>query len=576
MTTTTPTTSTGRYDPLPLWSRALGRLGRSTMPAPQHRAGVERDLRIPAGDVTLAADHFAPLTADPCPTLLVRSPYGRGFPWSQFLGANLVQQGFHVLLVACRGTAGSEGEFRPFRDDVRDGPAVVAWMREQPWFDGRLATVGPSYLGYTQLALATDPPPELRAMVLLAPAATPGAAVWDHGAFRLQHGLVIAAGMDTYHRGFGALVRAGVRMARRLDRVARSQPLLDGYLAGTGGRRVPVFEDMLTRGADDDRWAGTDLRDAVTNEGPATFLVGGWWDLLLEQTLDLFTRAETAGRRPRLLVGPWTHTSMVDRAGWPVVLPALLAFLREHLGVEPSFGDAGTPSAGPSAERPVRVHVGGAGWADLATWPPAACERVWHLHPDGVLASDGPALSVSAPSVVRYDPADPPPSVGGELPARGGQVDNAGLEARADVLVLTSAPLAEPLEVAGTVTARLDLRITGEGAHVFVRLCDVDDGGTSRNVCDGILAVPRGDAAYSPGGAPVSIPMSATAHRFGAGHRLRLQVSGGAFPRYARSTGTWEPVATATHLRPLTIELRHGPGSVLAVPAVDAGARSVP
>src|SRR3954452_22424010 len=90
MTTTTPTTSTGRYDPLPLWSRALGRLGRSTMPAPRHRAGVERDLRIHAGDVTLVADHFAPLTADPCPTLLVRSPYGRGFPWSQFLGVNLV------------------------------------------------------------------------------------------------------------------------------------------------------------------------------------------------------------------------------------------------------------------------------------------------------------------------------------------------------------------------------------------------------------------------------------------------------------------------------------------------------
>src|SRR3954454_19266414 len=345
MTTTAPTTSTGRYDPLPLWSRLLGRLGRSTMPAARCRAGVGRTLDIPAGDVSLAADHFAPLGTGPCPTLLVRSPYGRGFPWSQFLGANLVRQGFHVLIVATRGTGGSGGDFRPFRDDVRDAPAVLSWLREQPWFDGRLATIGPSYLGYTQLALATDPPPELRAMVLLAPAAHAGAGAWDHGVFRLQHALVVAAGIDTYHRGFAAFVRGSVRMARRLDRVARSQPLLESYLVGTGGRRVPLFEDMLTHSPDDDVWAGTDVREAITNAGPATLLVGGWWDLLLDQTLDLFTRAEAAGRRPRMLLGPWTHTSMVDRAGWPVVLPAALAFLRDHLGVEAPGPDAAAPSA---------------------------------------------------------------------------------------------------------------------------------------------------------------------------------------------------------------------------------------
>ena len=228
-----------------------------------------------------------------------------------------MRQGFHVLIVATRGTGGSGGDFRPFRDDVRDAPAVLSWLREQPWFDGRLATIGPSYLGYTQLALATDPPPELRAMVLLAPAAHAGAGAWDHGVFRLQHALVVAAGIDTYHRGFAAFVRGSVRMARRLDRVARSQPLLESYLAGTGGRRVPLFEDMITHGPDDDVWAGTDLREAITNAGTATLLVGGWWDLLLDQTLDLFTRAEAAGRRPRMLLGPWTHTSMVDRAGWP-------------------------------------------------------------------------------------------------------------------------------------------------------------------------------------------------------------------------------------------------------------------
>ena len=116
------------------------------------------------------------------------------------------------------------------------------------------------------------------------------------------------------------------------------------------------------------------------------------------------------------------------------------------------------------------------------------------------------------------------------------------------------------------VEARLDLTIGGEGAHVFVRLCDVDAGGTSRNVCDGILAVPRENSAYSPAGGPVAVRLAATAHRFAAGHRLRVQISGGAFPRYARSTGTWEPAATARHLQKVTLELRHGTGTVLALP----------
>jgi uncharacterized protein len=86
--------------------------------------------------------------------------------------------------------------------------------------------------------------------------------------------------------------------------------------------------------------------------------------------------------------------------------------------------------------------------------------------------------------------------------------------------------------------------------------------------------VPPAHAAYTAGGGQVTITLAATAHRFGTGHCLRLQVSGGAFPRYARSTGTWEPVATAVELRPVTIELRHGPGSVLSVPAVGVEPRA--
>jgi len=121
------------------------------------------------------------------------------------------------------------------------------------------------------------------------------------------------------------------------------------------------------------------------------------------------------------------------------------------------------------------------------------------------------------------------------------------------VLVFTSDPLRAPLDVLGSVHAVLHLRASTGHAHVFVRLCDVDPQGRSWNVTDGILRL----TPDAPEEEPVRVPMSSNAHQFAPGHRLRLQVSGGAHPRFARNTGTGEPLATATRLVPTDIEVYH-------------------
>jgi predicted acyl esterase len=93
----------------------------------------------------------------------------------------------------------------------------------------------------------------------------------------------------------------------------------------------------------------------------------------------------------------------------------------------------------------------------------------------------------------------------------------------------------------------------------------VDTAGRSRNVTDGIVRLSSGVTEPQA----VTVPMSSTAHRFEPGHRLRLQVSGGAFPRYARNTGTGEPLATAARLVPTDIEVYHNLArpSALVLPA---------
>jgi uncharacterized protein len=157
------------------------------------------------------------------------------------------------------------------------------------------------------------------------------------------------------------------------------------------------------------------------------------------------------------------------------------------------------------------------------------------------------------------------PSVGGRrMDSRGsGPQDNTRLEARHDVLTFTGPILGDPYEVIGPVSLRL--RVKGSSSHfdVFARLCDVDAGGKSCNVCDGIVRLDGGQPADADGWTEIEVPMSATAHRFGAGHRLRVQVSGGAHPRFARNTGTAEQIATATRLVPVDIELTD---AVLSLP----------
>ncbi|MEO7003662.1 MAG: CocE/NonD family hydrolase, partial [Ktedonobacterales bacterium] len=180
-------------------------------------------------------------------------------------------------------------------------------------------------------------------------------------------------------------------------------------------------------------------------------------------------------------------------------------------------------------------------------------QQRWHLQPQGALAITMPGAS-SEPDRYRYDPADPTPAVGGNVlgaQQRMGQKDNRALEARRDVLVYTSDPLEQDMEVIGPVSADLYVGSSLEHTDFFARLCVVEPSGRSLNLCDNILrltpdAIPAADA---DGARHIQIDLWPTAYRFRRGQRIRVQVSSGAHPRFARNAGSGEPVATATTLR---------------------------
>lgn len=120
-----------------------------------------------------------------------------------------------------------------------------------------------------------------------------------------------------------------------------------------------------------------------------------------------------------------------------------------------------------------------------------------------------------------------------------------------------------------------DIYVRSSVAHfdVFVRVCDVDRQGVSRNVCDALAPVtPQSCEHRSDGTVRVAFSLWPTAHRFAAGHRIRVQVSSGAHPRYARNPGTGEPLATATRLVAAHQEVFNGPEQPSAVSLSVVGA----
>jgi hypothetical protein len=198
--------------------------------------------------------------------------------------------------------------------------------------------------------------------------------------------------------------------------------------------------------------------------------------------------------------------------------------------------------------------MGGGGWRDLAEWPPrdTSVQR-WHLHSGGTLGTSAPAESTK--DRYTYDPADPTPAVGGTSSMNSGPRDNRALEQRPDVLTYTSEPMDGPLVITGEVTVELFAGSSRPHTDFFARLCDVDPGGKSVNITDGILRLDG--ATETP--QKVTIDLWPTAHQFSPGHRIRLQVSSGAHPRYARNPGSGEPLATASTLHAVRQAVYHDP-----------------
>jgi hypothetical protein len=492
--------------------------------AGRRRIAGELDVGIAMPDGTiLLADRWTPVPSTDAPTILIRTCYSRK-AFSALIARAYAERGYQTVIVNSRGTFGSGGgPFYAMHHEHDDGMAVLEWVRAQPWYSGTMVLAGASYLGYTQWAVAADAGSDVLAMHPHFTSARLAQNFLSTGAVELDTAARWAMVTATQERP-----RANARVAlgideKHLQASMNTLPInvIDEKVLGAAW---PFYKDTVTRTEDDPRWGAWDRRvDLPRVTVPASF-VAGWYDPFLMDQLKDFSALRATGTPARLTIGPWTHAS--KGASNASVHDTL-----EWIGIQ-------TGKSRGVDRSPVRAFVMGANrWLDLDEWPPpAAVSERWYLGTDGSL---GDVQVAGEPRRFAYDPAIPTPSVGGRLLLAGaGRKNNRALESRDDVLTFTSAALQGDLTVAGSISAEIWMTSTRPTWDLFVRLCEVDARGRSFNVSDGLIRVAVATVTDTP--QLIRLELSPTAQRFRRGSRVRIQVSSGAHPRFARNLGSDE------------------------------------
>ncbi len=575
---------------------------------------VEHNLPIMMRDGTMTyADVYRPDAPGAFPALLQRTPYDKSSPQMRASTIDTIHaasRGYAAVVQDVRGRYASEGEFYTFVNEAYDGHVSIDWVASQSWCTGKVGMWGASYVGATQWLAAMSKPEALAAIV-------PGVTAsdyhegwtWQGGAFELGFNLTwttLALTASNFENLNGRLRLPEHRLENLLDsRDAlnehfRKLPLNDLEFLKDG--LAPYYYDWIDHPEFDDYWRAVSIEEHHADVTVPALNWGGWYDIFMGGTIRNFTGmrsnggSEFARRGQRLIIGPWVHGGLPTQVAGEVDFGARASAGR--FGLEERvfrFYDHWLKGEdnGLMDEKPVQIFVMGVNeWRGEDDWPLERAENVkFYLHSQGKANSLNGNGSLSPespghepPDTFVYNPIDPVPTAGGGLCCdpglfAPGAFDHRAIEAREDVLVYSTRPLEEDVEVTGPVTVTLYATSSAVDTDFTAKLLDVGDCGFARNLTDGILRAryrtPRTAASFiEPGRVyEYTIDLWATSNVFRKGHQIRLEISSSNFPRFDRNLNTGESIAAGSQFVPAMQTVLHSVEhpSHVTLPVVPAG-----
>lgn len=486
-------------------------------------AAPDLTLQIPMRDgMLLPADVYLPSPdAKNLPCLLLRNPAGRKTePWISTY-ADLAKSGYAVVFQDTRSAIDFEGKTFPYFSDGwgkdQDGYDTVQWLSKHPLTNGKIGTFGFSAAGITQLMMAPSAPPALKCQYI---------------------GFALGS---VYHH---AIFSGG--------QILKSQ--VEGWL-GWHAKDTGILNYIYNQPFYNDFWMSFDSLRKANHVSVPAFIYGGWYDPFLKGTLDAYLARENEGGegakgQQRLLIGPWEHY-------WPAIV---------------HFGDFQVPKEGerlPFDLSPQRwfdfylkdidnhlqdlpkviyyvmgpfdgTHSSGNRWRTAESWPVPSVETPFYLSADHKLVENKNAPAHQALTYL-YDPRNPIPTIGGRnLFLESGPKDQKSIENREDILLFTSDPFPEDMEITGPIYAKLFFSSDQPDTEIVVRLTDVYPDGRSILIADGNCRIVFHEEWFLQS-KPIDLPheftvdLWSTSIVFAKGHALRISVSSSSYPRYEKN-----------------------------------------
>lgn len=466
--------------------------------------------------VELAADLYFPKNAsEKSPCVLMRNPAGRkAQPWLSLVG-DLIDGGYMVAIQDTRNAVDPDGKTPPYLSDgwdlKQDGYDTVEWLAKSHYTNGLVGTVGFSAVGITQLMMAPSSPPSLRCQYI----GHASASLYHHGIF--PGGQLCKNQVENwlgFHAGdFGVLAHVC------------SQPFYNNF------------------------WKKLDTLSVADKVTVPAVHYGGWFDTFLQGTIEGFlSRQENGGEgakgKQKLLIGPWAHFWPYDPTLGDFLVPAEGQKLPIEISPKRWFDFYLKKIPNGADEIPTVTYYvmgpfdgsksSGNIWRHAKKWPVPSVASSFYLTADKTLSEQKVQKEDQIP--FHYDPSSPVPTIGGRnLFLEQGPKDQRPIEERSDVLVFTTPPLDEDVEVTGQVLVKLFFSSTIADTDVAVRLSDVYPDKRSILIADGICRTGVSCRNNQDAIKEVEIDLWATSIVFAKGHQIRISVSGSNYPRYEKN-----------------------------------------
>ncbi|WP_373548725.1 CocE/NonD family hydrolase [Haliscomenobacter sp.] len=578
-----------------LWSQAAA-VQTDVLKQLQEIAVVDQKVMMPMRDgIRLATDIFRPKGTQKVPVIFSKTPYNfnswgdgeqRNGTYQSALEA--VKRGYAYVVQNERGRYFSEGDWDILGPPTTDGYDAVDWLSKQSWCNGKIAPIGCSSTAEWQMAVVGLNHPALTTFI----PQSFGAGVGRVGKFYEQG--------NWYRGGAGQMLFTawlfGVQndvirpmfpkdaTQEQLIRASRSFDLdperakidwgkglahlpLQDIIKNANGP-VGVYEKMIRRKPNDPDWyKGGLYHDNMPIERPGFWFVS-WYDVSSSPNIALYNHVRATAKDPNvrnnqyLVIAPVLHCSYKRATENTIVGERSVGDARLNYD-ELTYGWfdywlKGEQNGILTKTPKVQYYTMGLNkWQSSEVWPPATAQMTTYflnsggkansLYGDGKLGTTAPAKD--APDAFAYDPQNPVPSYGGNVcctgtAVQGGAFDQQKMETRNDILVYTTEPLAEGVEVSGFIETTLYISSDVKDTDFTIKLIDVYPDGKAYNLDETIQRVRYREGyekeVFMEKGKVYKLELSAmsTSNFFQKGHRIRIEISSSNFPRFDRNMNT--------------------------------------